>query len=98
MKNKQHEYILRAFLEASVPTAIRLNAPDLMYIDSVLGGYCTQLIKQGGYIVHPPKEIISKTEKSAFSDLINRSVGSEKSELVIYYRLLRLVESVLMQY
>lgn len=46
MKNKQHKYILKAFLESRIPAKIRLNAPELMAIDSIIGGCCTQLLKQ----------------------------------------------------
>ena len=97
MKNKQHEYILNAFLNSNIPTVIRRNSPELMVIDSVIGGYCSKLIKRAKHIELPPSEIISKTEKSAFSELINQSTGTEKDELVLYYRLAILVESILIQ-
>ena len=95
MKSKQHEYILKAFLDSSIPTVIRRSSPELMIIDSVIGGYCSQLIKRAEL---PPSEIISKTDKAAFSELINQSTGMEKDELVVYYRLAILVESILIQY
>lgn len=98
MKNKQHEYILKAFLASSIPTVIRKSSPELMVIDSIIGGYCSQLIKRAKRIELPSSEIISKTEKAAFSELINQSTGMEKDELVVYYRLAILVESILIQY
>ena len=98
MKNKQHEYILKAYMESSIPTAIRRNSPNLMYLDSVIGGYCTQLIKNGKNIELPSSEIISKAEKSTLSELINQLTGAEKDELVVYYRLAILVESILVKY
>ena len=98
MKNKQHEYILKAFLESNIPTVMRRCSPELMVIDSIIGGYCTQLVKRVKYIEFPASEIISKTEKATFSKLINQSTGMEKDELVVYYRLAILVESILMQY
>ena len=98
MKSKQHEYILKAFLESSIPTVIRRSSPKLMIIDSIIGGYCSQLIKQAKLIELPSSEIISKNEKAAFSELINQSTGMEKDELVVYYRLAILVESILIQY
>lgn len=98
MKNKQHEYILKAFLETSIPTVMRRNCPELVIIDSIVGGYCTQLVKRAKFIEIPLSEIISKTEKNTFSELINQSVGSERDELVMYYRLAILVESILIQY
>ncbi len=36
MKNKQHEYILKAFLESSIPPVIRRRAPELMTIDPII--------------------------------------------------------------
>lgn len=98
MKSKQHEYILKAFLNSSIPAVIRRSSPELMVIDSVIGGYCSQLIKRAKLISLQSSEIISKTEKAAFSELINQSTGMEKDELVVYYRLAILVESILIQY
>ncbi len=98
MKNKQHEYILKAFLESSIPTIMRRSSPELMAIDSIIGGYCTQLIKRAKFVEFPSSEIISKAAKAAFSELINQSTGMEKDELVVHYRLAILVESILIQY
>lgn len=98
MKSKQHEYILKAFLNSSIPAVIRRSSPEFMVIDSVIGGYCSQLIKRVKLISFQSSEIISKTEKAAFSELINQSTGMEKDELVVYYRLAILAESILIQY
>lgn len=77
---------------------MRQNAPELMAIDSAIGGYCTQLVNQAKFVALPPGAIISRTAKAAFSELINQSTGMEKDELVVYYRLAILVESILIQY
>ena len=98
MKNKQHEYILKAFLESSIPTVMRRSSPELMAIDSIIGGCWTQLVKREKFVELPSSEIISRTEKVTFSELINQSTGMEKDELVVYYRLAILVESILIQY
>lgn len=98
MNNKQHEFILKAFLESYIPKAIRLNAPDLICVDSAIGGYCTQLIKLSKCINISSNEIISKYNKYAFSELINHSTGADREELIIYYRLMILTETVLLQY
>ena len=37
MKSNQHEYILKAFLNSSIPAVIRRSSPELMVIDSVIG-------------------------------------------------------------
>ena len=78
MKNKQHEYILKAFINSRIPMAIRRYSPELIAIDSVVGGYCSQLIHRAKFIELPSSEIISKTEKAVFSELINQSTGMEK--------------------
>ena len=95
MKNKQHEYILRAFLKSGVPSAIKAKAPELVMLDAVLGGYSTQLIKGKTNIKLLADPIISSEEKKCFSNLINESKGNEKNELVIYYRIVIIVEAVL---
>ena len=98
MKNKQHEYILKAFLESKIPTAIRRSFPELMAVDSIIGGYCTQLVRRAKYIDFITGEIISTKEKAVFSELISKSTGAEKDELIVYYRLIVLVEAILIQY
>lgn len=98
MENKQHMYMLKAFVESRIPTAVCKHAPELIIIDSILGGYCTQLINREKFIELQSGEFISKSEKAAFSKLINQSTGIEKNELVVYYRLAILVEAVLIQY
>ena len=85
MKNKQHEYILKAFLKSSIPAIIHRREPELLAIDSVIGGYCTQLIKKSKFIEIASDAIISKTEKDTFSEMINCSSGKEKDELVLYW-------------
>ena len=98
MKSKQHEYILKAFLNSSIPAVIRRSSPEFMVIDSVIGGYCSQLIKRVKLISFQSSEIISKTEKVAFSEFKKYRGLREKDELVVYYRLAILVESILIQY
>ena len=96
--DKQHEYILKAFLEAKIPKAIRRNSPELMVIDSVLGGYCTRLLKGTDPINQIVFPLISKEDKNGFSNLINITSGAEKDDLVFYYRLAILTEAVIFQY
>lgn len=98
MRNKQHEYILKAFIESNIPIIIRRDSPNLMAIDAVIGGYCTQLIKRARAIELSSNHIISETDKAAFGELINHSKGVEKNELLIYYRLVILAEAILIQY
>ena len=99
MTNKQHKYILMAFVESVIPRTIRQQAPELMTIDSVLGGYCTQLLKGKDRInIVGNVPLITKDEKQRFSSLISSAEGEAREDLVVYYRLLVLVESILFQY
>lgn len=98
MKNKQHEYILRAFLESAIPAIIRSRAPELITVDSILGGYSTQLLQETKQIRLIESSLISQEDKYRFSEMINCSTGKEKEQLIIYYRLLILVEAVILQY
>lgn len=98
MKEKQHELIIKAFIQATIPEAIRQYAPNLMNVDSFIGGYCTQLLKSKGKIELISNEVITKDEINLFSQLINDTSGEEKEELIIYYRLLRLTEAIIYHY
>lgn len=98
MQNKQHEYVLKAFIESKIPCEIKNNAPELIAIDSIIGGYCTQIIKNPSTLNILKKPILSAEEKKAFSSLINNSSGNNKEELVFYYRLAILAESIILQY
>ena len=98
MKNKQHEYIFKAFLSSKIPAAVHEHAPNLIAVDSAIGGYCTQLLRHEKKFNCPTDSIISKEERDAFAKLINHSSGMEKDEVVIYYRLAVLAEAVVLQY
>ncbi len=43
MKEKQHKLIIKAFLASKIPQVIRQRAPELIAVDSMIGGYCNQL-------------------------------------------------------
>lgn len=98
MKEKQHKLIIKAFLASKIPQVIRQRAPELIAVDSMIGGYCNQLLKGNGQIKWIPNQMITKDEIAIFSKLINDCTGVEKDELIIYYRLMRLTESVLYSY
>ena len=97
MKNKQHEYILRAFLASKIPAIIKENAPGLLALDADIAGYCTQLLHGKKAIALCSSTLISSTEKDTFSRLINKA-DDEKIEVAIYYRLLILVDGILQEY
>ena len=94
MKNKQHEYLLRAFCKSCIPESVKINLPAFVEIDSVLGGWCTQVL-HGNHKLHIHK-VLTKEDKSHFAYLINHS--EQKTELIVYYRLMILVEEILLSY
>jgi len=96
MENKQHEYIIRAFISSPVPEALKRGCPDLLSIDSILGGYCTKVLK--GIHNDHLERVISSDNKKRISELINGETGSSRTELVVYYRLAVLTEEVLQMY
>ena len=96
MKNKQHEHIIRAFLESKIPEAIKQDQSAFVLIDSALGGYCTRVLR--GDKLFNMHQVITTEVKKVFSDLINHNTGERKTELIIYYRLAVLTEEVLLQY
>ena len=65
MKNKQHEYIFKAFLSSKIPAAVHEHAPNLIAVDSAIGGYCTQLLRHEKKFNCPTDSIISKDEHSS---------------------------------
>ena len=97
MRNKQHKHILKAFLNTKVPTIIKQNSPDLVLLDTVIGGYCTQLLKKEK-IDFISNEIITTEEDNILLKLINNSLETEKEEIEIYYQLIKLVELILLKY
>ena len=98
MKNKQHEHILKAFLASKIPAAVYEHAPELVAVDSVIGGYCTRLLRRNKALKCSPESLITKEKRAAFAELINRAPDTEKDEIVIYYRLAVLAEAVVLRY
>lgn len=67
-------------------------------MDSVIGGYCTRLLRRNKALKCSPESLITKEERAAFAELINRAPDTEKDEIVIYYRLAVLAEAVVLWY
>lgn len=96
MKNKQHKYILKAYLESKVPSAVKCHS-HLVALDSYLSGYSSQLLKSENFKV-PAEVSIDREDKLFYSELINSLKGEEKEDLIVYYRLVTLVELILSRY
>jgi len=97
MKNKQHEFIMKAFVESKIPELLKSDAPELIMVDSILGGYCTQILGNGRPSLIS-KKIISNEFKKVVNELLNKSEGASKQELIIYYRLAILAETIVCEY
>ena len=95
MNTKQQRYILKAFLASDIPAAIREKAPELIALDSALGGYCTNWLRHKKSVMPEYQAVIAKEEKQLFSAFKDDVSGAEKDELILYYRLAILVELVL---
>ena len=67
-------------------------------VDSVIGGYCTRLLRRNKALKCSPESLITKEERAAFAELINRAPDTEEDEIVIYYRLAVLAEAVVLRY
>lgn len=100
MIKKEHKYILKAFWESKLPSVIKEYAPHLILTDSAIGGYCEQLLKDKNKskISIISDKLITEDEIKVYSHLINISTGNQKEELIIYYRLIRLTESIIYYY
>ena len=61
-------------------------------------GYCTRLLRRNKALKCSPEGLITKEERAAFAELINRAPDTEKDEIVIYYRLAVLAEAVVLRY
>ncbi len=95
---KQHKYILKAFVNTRIPKAIRRYAPDFIMVDTCLGGYCSQILSKQHSIKIDGENIIDEEDKRVISDLINRLDGEDRDELIFYYRLAVLAETIVNTY
>lgn len=99
MMIEAHELILNSFTKLAIPRVILDSYPSLVILDSVIGGYCSSLLKSRGRIViHLHTPVISKQEKELFSEIIKELNHEQKNEVVFYYRLLILVEAIILKY
>ena len=72
MKRKHHEYIIKAFINTPLPLELRQKAPELLIVDTTMGGCCSQVLKKETLDFNST-EIVSKKEKEKISQLINNS-------------------------
>ena len=101
LKNRADKLVLKAFLELQVPAALRREDPDL----AVRGG--ENLLSMANRLLMGRSEsieiltpaLLTKEDKAAYNGVISRLPdGEEKRELVFFYRLAILVETILLKY
>lgn len=98
MLNKQHEYILKAFLESRIPDAVRMHAPSVLVTDSVLEDCCRRLIRLERRFNVPDLSRVIGKDRDVLIGIASRADEYERDELMNYYRILMLTVSVLEQY
>lgn len=74
------------------------HAPELVAVDSVIGGYCTRLLRRNKALKCSPGEPDNQRGAGRFRRIVNRAPDTEKDEIVIYYRLTVLAEAVVLRY
>jgi len=101
LKNRADKLVLRAFLELDVPAALLREDEAL----AERGGSGLQsmanrlLVGRSESIEILTPALLSKEDKAAFNNIISRLPdGDEKRELVFFYRLAVLVETILLKY
>lgn len=101
LKNRADKLVLKAFLELSVPDALLCEDAELSRrCGSGLQSMANRLLmgrNENIEILTPT--ILSKEDKAAFNALVTRMAdGDEKRELIFFYRLAILVETILLKY
>lgn len=101
LKNRADKLVLKAFLELEIPAALRREDEAL----SRCGGSEVQslanrlLMGRNETIEILAPAVLSKEDKAAYNQIISRLPdGDEKRELVFFYRLAVLVETILLKY
>lgn len=100
LKDKAHKLILQSFLYIKFPSALKEcnHYNDFILLDSFVAGYCEQLLHSKDQVIKFDFPLISRDAKDMFSNIINKQHVECKDEIVLYYKLLTLVEIVLNYY
>ena len=101
LKNRADKLVLKAFLELDVPAALTRE-------DEALARRCgAELQSLANRLLMGRSEtieiltpaVLAREDKAAFNNIISRLPdGEEKRELVFFYRLAVLVETILLKY
>lgn len=101
LKNKVDKLVLKAFLEMSVPERLRLEDAALAkrFGDDLRSMANRLLMGRDERIEILTPQLLEKEDKAGINNIITRLPdGEEKRELVFFYRLAILVETLLYKY
>lgn len=101
LKNKVDKLVLKAFLEAEVPLVLRREDEQLAKRagDDLRSVTNRLLMGRSETIEILTPGLLTKEDKAGLNNIITRLPdGEEKRELVFYYRLAILVETVVLKY
>ena len=101
LKNRADKLILKALLETPVPEALRREDASLAARagDEVRSLANRLLMGRNETIEILTPSVLTKEDKAGVNNLITRLPGGEeKRELVFFYRLVILVETILLKY
>ena len=99
LKNKADKLVLKAFLETPAPEVLR-SEPELYECFAVqLASLANRLLMGRNETIEFLKPPLTKEDKTAINALITRLPdGAEKRDLVFFYRLAILAETLLYKY
>ena len=101
LKNRADKLVLKAFLELQVPEALRREDPELAKRggEELLSMANRLLMGRSESIEILTPALLTKEDKTSFNGIISRLPdGEDKRELVFFYRLAILVETILLKY
>ena len=101
LKNKVDKLVLKAFLEMNVPECLRRENVALAkcFGDDLRSMANRLLMGRNESIEILTPYVLSKEDKAGYNNIITRLPdGEEKRDLVFFYRLAVLVETILLKY
>jgi len=101
LKNRADKLVLKAFLETPVPAVLRREDEKLAVRagDELRSVTNRLLMGRSETIEIITPSVLTKEDKSGINNIITRLPdGEEKRELVFFYRLAILVETVILKY
>lgn len=99
MKNKQHEYILKAYISAKIPRMVYEDLSDMMLTFELIGILSSDILK-GKKIAELNEELLTKEEKNRISLCLSNSYIdlNKRNEMIFFYRLTLLVINIIENY